>query len=219
MMKKIFLLFWIALPLPTLGATVYISDELRVPMRSSPCGTCAIVHRGLIAGTALNVLGTKDGWTQATTSSGLSGWVPDQYLVSQPIAKTRLVRIEAAYETLKAENTQLKEQMATLQATKSEIESSQEDIAAEKQALEQELATIKKVSSNALMLQEQNEELVKRNRILQSDLDVLTATRDQLVSDKSQKWFFYGCLAVFLGAILAILLPRLKPRRSFSEWA
>jgi hypothetical protein len=37
----------------------YISDQFYVPLRSSPCPTCKIVHKGLRSGTKLSVLGRR----------------------------------------------------------------------------------------------------------------------------------------------------------------
>ncbi|GIX30638.1 MAG: hypothetical protein KatS3mg124_1110 [Porticoccaceae bacterium] len=85
-------------------------------------------------------------------------------------------------------------------------------------ACQAELAELRQAAANALLLQQQNEELVKQNRMLQSEVDVLRAARDQLVRDESRKWFLYGAIAVALGALLAALLPRLRPRRRFGDW-
>lgn len=118
-----------------------------------------------------------------------------------------------------AENRALKRQLAELTATHAALE---QQYAEDKQALDAlrtELSNMEKLSNNAVALQEQNEELIKRNRMLQSEIDVLTASRDQLLGDNRQRWFMFGGLAVFLGALLAVLLPRLKPRRRYSEWA
>lgn len=205
--------------LPGFAATMYISDELRVPLRSSPCSTCAIVHRGLIAGTRLEVLQRDGEWTRVRTGSNLEGWLPGQYLVSEPIAKLKLNDVEASNAELSEENDDLETQLTELQQQYAALENDHQQVLDARKALEVELSTIKKISGNALALQEQNEELIRRNRILQSEIDVLTASRDQLMSDNTRSWFLYGALAVFFGAILAAILPRLKPRRRYSEWA
>jgi SH3 domain protein len=204
---------------PALSETRYLSDELRVPLRSSPCSRCAI-ERVLSAGTRLEVLETNDeGWSRVATRGGQEGWLPSQYLVSQPIARDRLAAMSARVEELEAQNSQLNSRISELEAQNRELQERLSGTLESESALETELAEIKQVSSNALSLRDQNQELLKRNRILQSEIDVLTATRDELRSDKAQKWFLYGGVAVFLGALLVILIPRLKPRKRFSEWA
>ena len=204
------------------GATAqearYISDELRVPLRSSPCGSCAIIHRGLVSGTALTLRETDGEWARVETENGLDGWLPTQYLTETPPARERLDAAQANTRMLGEKNSDLNARIDELEAQLAELEDLNAKLLHENEQTSTELATIKKVSSNAVTLQEQNEALIKENRMLQSEVDVLTATKDQLLNDRSQKWFLYGGLAVFLGAILAVLIPQLKPRKRFSEW-
>ncbi|MDA9983783.1 hypothetical protein N9E29_01625, partial [Porticoccaceae bacterium] len=42
--------------------SVWVSDEFLVPLRSTPCARCTIVHRGLKSGTKLQLLEMVDGW-------------------------------------------------------------------------------------------------------------------------------------------------------------
>lgn len=218
-LRALALLLPLLLALPAAAETRYISDVLRVPLRKSPCGSCAIIHSGLKSGTQLQLLDTRDEWAQVETPGGERGWLPHQYLTQEPVAREQLDAARANAEYLGDENEKLQAQLAELREENEELAKQVAQLERRKSELETEVSNIRKVSGNALSLQEQNEELVKRNRMLQSEIDVLTATRDQLQRDKSQRWFLYGGLAVFLGAILAMLLPRLKPRRKFSEWA
>ena len=52
---------------PQLG---YISDQIYVPLRGSPCPDCRIINKGLITGTKLNVLGYQDDWAMVSTQQG-----------------------------------------------------------------------------------------------------------------------------------------------------
>ena len=215
------LLLLLLLTTPAWAAeTRYISDELRVPLRKSPCNGCAIIHRGLVAGTKLTLNNTENDWASVTTSSGLSGWLPLQYLVSKPIARDLLNAAEANTRMIAEENADLKNRVSELESSLNEVEKQNAELSLTNKDLETELLAIKKLSSNALSLQEQNETLVKQNRMLQSEVDVLTATRDQLSNDNSRQWFLYGGITVCLGALLTVLVPRLRPRKKrFSEWA
>lgn len=198
--------------------TRFISDELRVPLRKSPCGSCAIIHRGLVSGTKLTLLEVENDWARIETGDGLTGWLPSQYLMEKPIARERLDAARANSRFLDEANSGLQARVEELEAALEQSESANAQLAHEREQIGTELAAIKKASSNAVNLQEQNEALIKENRMLQSQVDVLTATKDQLVSNDSQKWFIYGGLAVFLGALLAVLIPQLRPRKRFSEW-
>ncbi len=210
----------LAMALPAMAATSYISDELRVPLRKTPCSRCAILHRGLRAGLKLKVIETEDGWSHVTTPSGLDGWLESQYLVSQPIAKTRIAAFQKQNEKLKAQNIEMKSTLANVQSKAQTLGGQLSSLQDENQDTNSKLREIQEVSANALKLHTQNKELLKQNKMLQSEIDILKATSAQLASNNTQKWFFYGALSVFMGALLAIILPHLKrKRRGYSEWA
>jgi SH3 domain protein len=74
------------------------------------------------------------------------------------------------------------------------------------------------ISSDPVALNNQNEALVKQNHVLQSNNDVLIADIEILENDRRNQSFLYGGLTVFMGALLAILIPKLRGRKKFSEW-
>ena len=81
-----------------------------------------------------------------------------------------------------------------------------------------ELAEIRELSSDSIALSDQNEQLVKNNHMLQRENDSLKANVDDLQKDQRNESFLYGGLTVFLGALLVILIPKLRGRKRFSEW-
>jgi len=216
MIRRVCLFFAVGALFSSLGFAQdrYITDEVRVPLRASPCDDCSVLHEGLVSGTKVKLEERSGNWARVTLDSGLSGWLPATQLVVQAPARERLVSLQNNLQAVREEN-------ATLKRRLKEFETASSDIAAlikQREDLEVELAAARKVSASAAALQEQNESLVKENRMLQSEVDVLIATRDQLKGDQTQKWFLYGAVAVFLSTLLAVLIPRLKPRRRFSEW-
>ena len=54
--------------------------------------------------------------------------------------------------------------------------------------------------------------------MLQRENDVLKANFEDLQKDRRNESFLYGGLTVFLGAILVVLIPKLRGRKRFSEW-
>lgn len=205
---------------PLVAETRYISDEFRVPLRSSPCSTCAIIHRGLKSGLALTFIEEQKDWSHVKTADGLDGWMPSQYIVNEPIARLRVERAEEHANALQKKYAELQEQIGSLERSNTELSLQAETLKDRNQAIHEELAMLRKVSSSSLELQQQNQELLKRNKMLQSDMDILTAHAEQQQALHTQKWFLYGALAVFMGAMLSVLIPRLKRKRGgYSEWA
>jgi SH3 domain protein len=198
--------------------SVWVSDEFLVPLRSTPCARCTIVHRGLKSGTKLQLLETVDGWGHLITNRGVEGWMEEQYLVDQPIARIRVKTQQKELATLKQRNKELEEKVGELtqasNAVRGELDNSQDN----QKSLTTELAEIREISSDAIALSEQNQQLVKNNHMLQRENDSLKANVDDLQKDQRNESFLYGGLTVFLGAILVILIPKLRGRKRFSEW-
>lgn len=198
----------------------YISDELRVPLRTSPCNSCKIVHGGLRSGTRLTVLENNgEGWAHVRTSRDVEGWLPEQYLVDQQVAKIRITAVENAFAELKTRHQALQ---ATLDEKDTELAALHEQLTQlsdEKSRVSDQLAEIRQISTNAVSIHEQNQELGKRNQLLKNEVDILTASNKQLKDDQIYNWFIYGALSVFLGAVLTAILPRLKRKRRYSEWS
>ncbi|MFT7300156.1 MAG: SH3 domain protein [Porticoccus sp.] len=202
-----------------LAQTVYISDEYRVPLRKSPCSRCSILHRGIKSGTALNLIETNDdGWTHITTQGGLDGWMPSHYLQNTPVARDRITSMEAKLGIAEYKANQLAEQVQVLKQTNTGLSAELHSTQSTSNEVTSELKTIKKISSNAISINQQNQALLERNGMLQSEIDVLKAANEQLSNRERNTWFLYGVFAVIAGALLTIIIPRLRRRKSFSEW-
>ena len=202
-----------------LAQTVYISDEYRVPLRKSPCSRCSILHRGIKSGTALNLIETNDdGWTHITTQGGLDGWMPSHYLQNTPTARDLITSMEAKLGIAEKKSNQLAEEVKVLKQTNTGLSAELQSTQSTSNEVTSELKTIKKISSNAISINQQNQALLERNGMLQSEIDVLKAANEHLSNRERNTWFLYGVFAVIAGALLTIIIPRLRRRKNFSEW-
>ena len=196
----------------------FISDQFYVPLRSSPCTTCKIVHKGLKSGTRLSVLAHQENWSLITTDSGYKGWIRTQHITSDQIARVTLAISQNKIAEIERKNQRLEEDM---QNSFELIETLRKNISVlqtERKALSKELASLKLISSKEMVLDQQNQVLVKHNHMLQEERDVLRANVDDLENEQRNESFLYGGFVTFLGAILAALIPRLRGRRRLSEW-
>ncbi len=200
--------------------TVYVSDEYRVPLRSSPCPRCSILHKGIKSGTAMTLVETnEEGWSHVTTSSGLDGWMPSHYLQNEPTARKQIESMKERTAAAELQTAQLKEQLALLREENDQLTSHLEGLQSNNEGISGELQSLKKISANAVAISQQNKELLERNGMLQSEIDVLKASNERLSNNERNTWFLYGALAVVMGSLLTLVLPRLKKRKRFSEWA
>ena len=200
--------------------TRYISDVFYVPLHSGNSSKHRIIHRGLKTGTRLTLLETDNeaGFSRVTTSKGTEGWIQNQFLSATPIARIRLAEAQNKLQQLNTKFTGLEKNNSETQQSNSERQKQVALLSRQNQQLNKELASIKKISANAINLDTNNRELLKKNEMLKIEIAELQANNSRL-SDKSDKeWFFRGALAVLIGVFLAILLPKLKPKARSKEW-
>jgi len=204
--------------LPAESEIGFITDEFYVPLRSSPCSTCKIVHKGLKTGTKLYVYENKDDWSLVSTESGYRGWIRRQHITTNKIARAILAENSNEIERLYSENRRLELDMQNsfelVESLRTKITMAEGD----RKKLSKELTDIKLVSSKEIALNEQNQLLVKHNHMLQEERDVLRANVDDLQNNTKNQSFLYGGLLVFLGAILTAIIPRIRGRKRLSEW-
>ena len=201
--------------------TRYVSDKQRIPLRTGG-GNDYRIKQYLPSGTRLTVARTSsDGeWAEITTARGTSGWMRSQYLMREMPAQLKLddalqraeraveksANLSAEVEALKAERTALMEQIAS---TDSELG-----------GLSQELSQLKQISGNAVQLDVDNRRLLQDSEDLRSQVETLESENQRLLDKLESEDFLNGALAVLLGVIITLVVPRLWPkRRKSSSWA
>lgn len=132
-------LLLISISTSALADTVYVSDSLRVGVRTEPENrgdTISVV----VTGMALQVLDRRGNYMLVRTSNGVEGWVNSNYVSRKKPAKLLL-------EASQKENEQLTKQVSELKSNVEDLEYSR------------------------TKLNDQNEELVKKNKQLQKQVD------------------------------------------------
>ena len=200
----------------------FVSDKQYIPLRSGPGGDYRIVHRGIPSGTSLTVgRESEDGtWAEITTANGTSGWIRTQYLMTEVPAQNRLRAAEQKAEQITAANAQLKEQLAELQEERVELLNQINSTDSGYRQVAEELAQLKQVSGKAVQLDTDNRRLVEESENLRSEADMLKSENQRLQDKLDSEAFIDGALAVVLGVIITLVVPRLWPkRRKSSSWA
>lgn len=196
----------------------FISDEFYVPLRSSPCPACKIVHKGLKSGTKLFVYEHEGDWSLVATEGGYRGWIRSQHLTKNKIARSILEKKLNELDQLGSENRRLEMDMQNSFELVESLRAKIAEVEFDRKKLSKELSNIKLVSAKEIALNEQNQLLVKHNHMLQEERDVLRANVDDLQNNTSNQSFLYGGFLVFIGAILAAIIPRVRGRKRLSEW-
>lgn len=195
--------------------TQYISDRILVPVRSGAGGEYRIINRGLPSGTALTVFETsEDGvWTEIETRGGTRGWVRNQYLQAEPPAALQLADMETQLQEARSQRDALRQQLSASESEASEAGGEIQTLATDLESTRAELAEIKAVSGAALELDARNRRLTTALEEERSQRELLYLENVRLQERINNSQLLDGALAVLLGVIIAVIAPRLWPRR------
>jgi len=219
MIRNTFRVLMLLLLLPGAGVfaqeTQYISDMVLVPVRSGAGANYRIVNRGLPSGTALLVLGqSEDGeWAEIETRGGTRGWIPTQYLQKDPPAGLLINDLRLELERVRGERDRVVSQLNQSSSEASEADETIIELQSTLDSTQAELTEVKRVSAAALDLDLLNQQLVAELESERSDADLLRLENVRLRERIANNQILDGALAVLLGVILAVVAPRLWPRR------
>ncbi|MEO0436343.1 MAG: TIGR04211 family SH3 domain-containing protein [Pseudomonadota bacterium] len=217
----------VALCLPFASASAlaqngsYVGDGVFIVLHAGPGANYRWLGK-LTPGTALTELQQPDGsdWTEVRTQRGTVGWVQTEFLTSEPPAQTRLPLIQRQLEEAEREAAAARANATKFNGERDELRG---ELARQKEALQQiteELAQLRQISGSAIETAEQNRRLVEESATLQMNLDTLEADNQRLQERVRSGAFLDGAFAVALGVFIALVVPRLWPkRRSSSSWA
>lgn len=222
-MRFISLLTLLTLLCPPLAAqeTRYISDDVFIVLHAGPGSNYRWLGR-LIPGTELveQRRSTDGNWAQVRTRRGTLGWVQAEYLASEPPAQARLPAVVRQLEDAQRDGADLRRNLATAQAERDALRAQLDESSATLQRVSEELAQLRQVSGSAVETAEDNRRLVEETTALRMNLNTLRADNQRLQDRVRSSAFIDGALAVLLGVIIAVVVPRLWPkRRASSSWA
>ena len=195
--------------------TMYISDNLTVPLRSGPSNSHRILHRGLSSGTTLEVVERDEdsGFAHIRTERGTDGWLPIQYLVAEPIARDRLKQANARLTQLDTTIKNLRARLASLNNDQNQSQQDNTNLARQVANLEAELDEIKQISKGAIEEHANNLQLMDLNARVREEMDDLVAERNTLKDNLQQRWMLIGGGLILFGLLLGTVI-KTRPRRS-----
>lgn len=210
------------LMLPAMQAwskTLYVSDELSIPMRTGASSKHRIVYFPK-SGTPLTVVEeSEDGtYIRVTSSGGKEGWVEKQYLMNQASARDRIVTVNKRLEQSRAQAKELKQQVRELGNQNKELTTQLKQAQREMKSMESSMDKLKRISANPVALANENKMLEDKLSKLTASNEVLTKENEQLADDSTKDWFILGA-AVSLGSLLfGLLITRINWKRKRHSW-
>lgn len=203
------------------GKTRYVRDWISIPLRETSKPDSAVIHKGVVSGTALVQLESDDraGATRVRTDDGVEGWLPTRYLTDEPGARSQLDKANAEIDRLTKLNEQLRLGAPSVAALQEKLSRQQADADARSGKLSGEVEALKsQIGDNSKLVQE-HAELGRHATELQAEVARLNTEIAEQRAGKRQEFFRDGALAVGGGALLTLLAAHFWPRKKRSEWA
>lgn len=221
-MKQLFCIFLLTLVTATSYAAIekrYVSDQLRIQLRSGPGNEYRIL-KSLPSGEHLTYLELSEDKNYTKVSvKGTEGWVLTRFLSDEPIARERLILTQRELSNVRSELDTLKTKSSALLKQKSSLSSESSSLSREKEKLEKELNYIKEVSANAIELDNKNTSLTQRNQELEIQLETLTTDNIRLKDDRERTFMIIGGGLIFFGIVLGLAIPAMRGGRKSNSWS
>lgn len=192
---------------------MYVDDTLTVTVRTGQ-GNSYKILRVLKSGERVEILEREGEFVRVRGPKGLEGWMREQYLSKEPIARDRLVVAEQKIAGLQEEREKLREQLKTVQGERSEARKTNTQLEKDYAALQKELADLQAVAAAPVKLHEENKAMRTRLDSLENENAQLRTTNEKLRDDAYRDWFLSGAGVLAGGILLGLVLPKLRRRKS-----
>ena len=183
--------------------TRYVSDLTQITMRLGP-GVDYRVIQTLKSGDTVDVMASKDGWTQVSTKDGKNGWVVSRYLTSEKPASAVMVELQKRIGPLQEQAAALKSQNDQLrQANKAltdQLDAAKTQLAAATAAYD----NLAKNSKDYLKVKAENQKLRLETDRSKKRIDVLEKTVSNQSLSLGIKWFLAGAGVLIIGMLIGL---------------
>jgi len=202
------------------GYTNYVTDSVEVPMRRE-AGYSYKIIRMLKSGTAVTILKVNNkGWAQVVykrKGTSYTGWMPSTVLQNQSIAKVRLERQVKKMNAVEEKYNALKQELDTLQKRFDTTSTTLSTIKQEKFEADQQLNRLKAISSNAVALDGENQEMKIRIGALEDQNAIMKEQIDQSEDTIKRQWFLTGGGVLLLGLLIGRFFKAPGRRNKWGE--
>jgi SH3 domain protein len=209
----------VVISIPVQAKTSYVSDELKVPMRSGATNGHRIV-KFIKSGTALTVLSASEDnkFIEVKIAGGKTGWVAIENVMDVASGRDRLAVANKKLSKVRDENKGLKNSIAGLKSEIRSLKNEKGSLQSERTNLSNSLDDLKITAANPLSLSKNNKQLKKERDNAEDRAEMLDNDNQQLRSNVAQEWFMIGG-AVSLGSlIVGLILTRINWRRKKDNW-
>ena len=196
---------------------IYVSDEFSIPLRAGPDVNERIIRTKITSGTKLQKLDgpMENNYIKVQTSRGEIGWIPAEFVVTEPPSKLLLDEQKEYVKALSSELNTAREKAELLENSAIEINDANQELKTRIATLEAELLNIKALASDTIKINQDNSILKDTNQRLRASLIQLTEREKTLSKTSRYLDFLIGGGLIGAGLVIGLLL---KGRRKSTGW-
>jgi len=198
---------------PVLAESLYVSDTMKIMMRTGPGNDRKIISM-LGIGKKVEVLEPGDEWTLVRLDNGKEGWVISRFLTDKIPSDIELEILKSKHEALMANAARMREENSLLKAENKKLNTELTVITKKLQKTSKNYEALKRDSKEFLKLQSKFKEsslkLDEQTKKAEKFEDELT----KLLWNQNVKWFLSGAGVLILGFIIGFSAKRQRRRSS-----
>ena len=198
---------------PVLAESKYISDTMKVTMRTGPGNDRKIISL-LRIGKKVEVLKAGDEWTLVRLDNGKEGWVINRFLTNKIPSDIELKVLKSKHEALMAKAARIQEENSLMKAENKKLSTEFSVSRKELQKTTNDYKALKTESKEFLELQSKfkaaSSKLAEQTKKAEKFEDELT----KLLWNQNIKWFLSGAGILILGFIIGFSTKRQRRRSS-----
>ena len=196
---------------------IYVSDEFSIPLRAGPDVNERIIRTKITSGTKLQKLDgpLENNYIKVQTSQGEIGWLPAEFVVTEPPSKLLFDEQKEYVKTLSSELNTARENADLLENRAIEINDTNQELKTRIATLEAELLNIKVLASDTVKINQDNSILKDTNQRLRASLLQLTERGKTLSETSRYLDFLIGAGLIGAGLVIGLIL---KGRRKSTGW-
>ncbi len=195
------------LPVSTQAETMYISDIIKITLRSGP-GIDHKITKILQSGQRVEIVETSEDWSMVRLPEGKEGWVLNRFLKPDVPNRILLKNLNEDHEKLMKQYESLREENTTISAQNKQFTSDLADTKLKLNKISREYKTLKTESAGFL-------ELKTKHKKISEQLVIITQKAEELERGIINKYITAGlCGAgiLLLGYLLGFSAKRQRRR-------
>lgn len=197
----------------------YVSDTLHAPLRRG-AGNEFRIMRMLSSGSPVKLLKSEGNWVRVEYNHNGSieiGWMDKIAVQNQPPASMLLEEEKKRYARLETRFKSMEEEFKELKTQANDSLKTSQNLNQENFELNKELEHIKNISSKAIALDAEAQEMRKDLKTLESENLVMKQQLSQAEDTVKRQWFLTGAGVLLFGLILGRFFRMPKKRGSWDK--